>query len=208
MSERGAFVTFEGGEGSGKSTQLRRLGARLATAGRPVLRTREPGGTLGAEAIRVRLLDGSARELGPHAEAALFAAARADHVASRIRPALDAGWTVLCDRFVDSSRAYQADDPLLPHLERAAIDGTMPDLTLIYDIDPEIGRARVRRRDGALDRFEASDTVELQRRREAFRAIAAAEPERCVLIDASGSVDEIAGLTVDAVRGALPEMFA
>lgn len=205
---RGLFVTVEGGEGSGKSTQLRRLADRLRALGRDVLTTREPGGTAGAERVRALLLDGTARRFGPHAETALFAAARADHVAHAIAPALTAGRDVLCDRFMDSSRAYQAGDPLLRHLERAAVNGTVPDLTLIYDIDPAIGTERVRARDGALDRFEASDAGELRRRREAFRAIAAAEPHRCVVIDASGEPDEVAARTWAVVRERVPALAA
>ena len=205
---RGTFITFEGGEGSGKSTQLERLADHLRGLGRPVEVTREPGGTVGAEIVRRHLLDGRAKALGEHAEAALFAAARADHVAARIAPALARGATVLCDRFLDSSRAYQADDPLLPHLERAAIGRTMPDLTLIYDIDPEVGRDRVRRRDGSLDRFEASDAAELERRRAAFRRIADAEPERCVVIDASGDAHTVHARTLAAVAERLPVLLA
>ena len=203
---RGLFITLEGGEGSGKSTQGRRLAERLRSMGRDVVMTREPGGTIGAEAVRRLLLDGTARDLGRHAETALFAAARADHVAHRIRPALDAGADVLCDRFLDSSRAYQAGDPILAHLERAAVNGTMPDLTLIFDIDPELGRERVRTRDGGLDRFEASSPDELARRREAFRAIAAAEPDRCVLIDANGGVDDVARETWAHVNERFPDL--
>ena len=201
---RGLFITVEGGEGSGKSTQGRRLAERLRALGREVVETREPGGTAGAEAVRRLLLDGTARRLGPHAETALFAAARADHVAHRIAPALAAGHDVVCDRFMDSSRAYQAGDPLLPHLERAAVNGTLPDLTLIFDIDPEIGRERVRARDGALDRFEASDAAELTRRRDAFLAIAAAEPARCAVIDAGRARDEVAAEAWARVAERLP----
>ena len=204
---RGAFVTFEGGEGSGKSTQLRRLAAHLGSLGRTVLTTREPGGTLGAEIVRRWLLDGRARALGEHAEAALFAAARADHVAARIAPALARGDTVLCDRYVDSSRAYQAGDPLLPHLERAAVDGTMPDLTLIYDVDPALGTARVRERDGGLDRFEASGLAEQERRRDAFRRLAESEPERCALIDARGTREEVEGRTLAALAERMPDLL-
>lgn len=208
MRSGGTFITVEGGEGSGKSTQMRALAEHLRGLGRTVLETREPGGTVGAECVRRHLLDGTARTIGPHAEAALFAAARADHLAARIRPALDRGEIVLSDRFVDSSRAYQADDPLLVHLERAAIAGMMPDLTLIYDIDPTVGTDRVRDRDGSLDRFEASDVTELERRRTVFRQIADDEPERCAMIDASGSVDAVHQRTLAAIRERLPELFA
>ena len=204
----GVFVTFEGGEGSGKTTQMRRLATVLRERGRTVLETREPGGTVGAELVRGRLLDGSAQRWGEHAEAALFAAARADHVAARIVPALERGEIVLCDRFVDSSRAYQAADPLLPHLERAAVGGTTPDLTLIYDIDPAIGTARVRERDGGLDRFEASDAAELERRRAVFHRIAADEPDRCALIDATGTPDEVHARTLEVVGARQPDLIA
>ena len=205
---RSYFITFEGGEGSGKSTQLREVAREIRASGASCVETREPGGTVGAEAVRAVLLGGRARKLGRHAEAALFAAARADHVTSRIRPALAAGTHVLCDRFVDSSRAYQRDDPLLPHLERAAIDGLMPDLTLIYDVDPSVGTRRVRERDGALDRFEASDIAEQSARRERFLQIARDEADRCAVVDASLNLDMVTALSTAIIRERLPGLLA
>ena len=195
----GTFITLEGGEGAGKSSQLKRLAAMFRDRGREVVVTREPGGTPGAEAVRRVLLGGAAEPLGPFAEALLFAAARADHVQGVIRPALDRGAVVLADRYLDSSRAYQRAVSLLPHLERVAIDGTMPDLTLILDIDPATGTERVRERDGTLDRFEGDRAEELTARRQVFRDIARQEPVRCVLIDASRDEDAVWAAIEDAV---------
>jgi dTMP kinase len=153
--KRGIFVTFEGGEGAGKSTQITRLAETLRSAGHEVLVTREPGGSPGAEAVRHVLLSGAAESFGPAMEAILFAAARSDHVEQVIRPAIERGAIVLCDRFLDSSRVYQGGDERLDPgfmaaLERVAINGMMPDLTVILDLDAEEGlrRAAERRGDG------------------------------------------------------------
>jgi dTMP kinase len=188
----GKFITFEGGEGTGKSTQVRRLADRLTASGRTVVVTREPGGTPTAEAIRRFLLSGIAQRLGAAEEAVLFAAARADHVDRIIRPALAAGKWVVSDRFSDSTHAYQggagADAELLEALDRVAIGRTRPHLTLILDLPSEVGLARAARRGGSvvpLDRFERDDPATHEARRQAFLAIAKAEPERCVVIDAS-----------------------
>ena len=169
--------------------------------------TREPGGTPGAEAVRHVLLEGAAEPLGQAAEALLFAAARADHVREVIGPALDRGAVVLSDRYIDSSRAYQREVAGLPHIERIAIDGALPDLTLILDIDPELGIARVRRGNGALDRFEADRAGELAARRSAFLDIATSEPTRCVVIDASNAPDEVWEQIEGALRERLPHLF-
>lgn len=191
----GVFITFEGGEGAGKSTQIDRLAKKLRAKKYDVVVTREPGGSPGAEAVRHVLLSGAAEPFGPKMEALLFAAARSDHVEQVIRPALERGAIVLCDRFMDSSRVYQGvtggiDADFMSTLERVAVNGTVPDLTLILDIDPAEGlaRAAVRRgKDAAVDRFE-KETLEIhQRRREAFLSIAKTEPERCTVIDASAS---------------------
>jgi dTMP kinase len=206
---RGRFITFEGGEGAGKSTQVRRLAERIERTWRlRVTTTREPGGTPAAEAIRGFVLGGAAKELGPDGEAFLFAAARADHVDKLIRPALAAGDWVICDRFIDSTRAYQgtagADLDLVLALERIAVGATMPDLTLILDLPAKAGMARVATRGGngaRPDRFEADTIAEHERRREAFLWIAEAEPERCVVIDASGSEGEVAAAVWRAVEG-------
>ena len=210
---RGVFITFEGGEGAGKSTQIDRLAKKLRAKKYDVVVTREPGGSPGAEAIRHVLLSGAAEPFGPRMEAILFAAARSDHVEQLIRPALDRGAVVLCDRFMDSSRVYQGvtgglDADFMTALERVAVDGTVPDLTLILDIDPAEGlrRATVRRGpDAVADRFE-KETLDIHRqRREAFLAIAEAEPGRCVVIDASAAPDLVEDAITAAVFAALEQ---
>jgi dTMP kinase len=197
--ERGKFITFEGGEGAGKSTQIRLLENALAAAGRKVLVTREPGGSPGAEAVRHVLLSGAAEPLGSEMEAILFAAARSDHVETVIRPALIGGTTVICDRFFDSTRVYQGatgnvDRAVLRRLEEVACEDCWPDLTLILDLDPAEGmrRAAIRASStGGPDRFEKEDFAKQAARRQAFLEIAAAEPGRCAVIDGSGSQDEV-----------------
>ncbi len=197
----GRFITFEGGEGAGKSTQIRRLADRLRDAGHTVVTTREPGGTPVAEGIRKVLLGGFAKPLGGEAEALLFAAARADHVDRLIRPALARGDWVLSDRFIDSTHAYQGatggvDEELLVALDRLAIGRTRPNLTFILDLPAAIGLARVGGRlaetGEAPDRFEADEIALHERRRAAYLDIARSEPERCVVIDAERSEGEIA----------------
>jgi dTMP kinase len=189
---RGIFITFEGGEGAGKSTQIARLAAALRERGHEVVLTREPGGSPGAEAVRHVILSGAAEPFGPAMEAVLFAAARADHVEQVIRPAVTRGAIVLCDRFVDSSRVYQGvtgglEPGFMQALEMATVGATMPDLTILLDLDPEEGmrRAAARRGEDAADRFEKEALDIQRRRREAFLDIARAEPERCVVIDAT-----------------------
>lgn len=197
---RGFFITLEGGEGVGKSTQVRRLVARLIEAGWPAIGTREPGGSPKAEAIRAVLLSGKAALLGPAAEAALFAAARIDHLDTLIRPSLAAGTTIVSDRFIDSTRVYQGaagqvPEGLLAALEAVTIGPTRPDLTLILDMPSEAGlaRAAARRAPGeTADRFESEALAFHEGLRQGFRHIAAAEPERCALVDASGSADAVA----------------
>src|SRR5947209_14619922 len=161
MRMRGRFITFEGGEGTGKSTQAALLVKRLGTLGLGVVPTREPGGSPGAEAIRHVLLSGAAQPLGPHAEAILFAAARDDHVHQVIRPALESGRWVICDRFADSTRIYQGvlgnvDPRVIRSLERIAVGDTRPDITCILDVSAELGLKRAFRRRGeaVVDRFE------------------------------------------------------
>lgn len=195
---RGRFITFEGGEGTGKSTQAGLLAKRLRNFAISVVQTREPGGSVGAEIIRHVLLSGAAKPFGPDAEAVLFAAARADHIASTIRPALDRGRWVICDRYIDSTRVYQGslghvDPRVIKGLERLTAGDLMPDLTFILDIDPKVGlqRAAVRRQSAEADRFE-QETIEFHERlRLAYREIAAANPERCVLVDAQGTPQSI-----------------
>ncbi|MBO6539478.1 MAG: dTMP kinase [Rhizobiaceae bacterium] len=197
---RGFFISFEGGEGVGKTTQIKRLAEYLREAGHEVIETREPGGSPGAEAVRHVLLSGAAEALGAKLEAILFAAARSDHVETVIRPAVEAGKIVLTDRFMDSSRVYQGvtgglSEDFMDALERVAVNGMVPDLTFILDIEPEEGlkRAASRRSEGeAADRFEKEQVEIHQRRRQAFLEIADNEPERCIVIDASADADKIA----------------
>jgi dTMP kinase len=189
---RGRFITFEGGEGVGKSNHAGLLADRLKALGIGVVLTREPGGSPGAEAIRHVLLSGVAKPLGAETEAILFAAARDDHVRTTIEPALASGRWVISDRFFDSSRVYQGtlgqvDPKLLRALERITVGELRPDLTFILDVPTEVGLARAnkRRGEGAADRFEAESPEFHKQLREAFRDIALSEPLRCVLIDAT-----------------------
>jgi dTMP kinase len=207
---RGFFITFEGGEGAGKSTQIGLLAAKLRAKHYDIVVTREPGGSPGAEAVRHVLLSGAAEPFGPLMEALLFAAARSDHVEQVIRPALEKGRIVLCDRFIDSSRVYQGvtgnlDPLLMARVERAAINGIMPNMTLIFDIDAVEGlrRASERRAHGAADRFEKEHSGIHERRRQAFLAIAKAEPDRCIVIDASGDTQTVENMVTTAVFAAL-----
>ena len=199
-SPRGRFITFEGGEGSGKSTQIRKLAERLDAERLRAIVTREPGGSPGAEIIRHLVLSGMGKLLGPDAETLLFAAARDDHVRTVILPALNQGIWVLCDRFYDSTRAYQGrlgqvSPGVLNAMQRVTIGDLKPDLTVILDLPVEIGlqRADARRGSGAPDRFEAEDIKFHQDLRDAYRQIAAEDPQRCVLIDAGADPDTVAG---------------
>lgn len=189
-------MSFEGGEGAGKSTQIRLLAENLRAKGHTVITTREPGGSPGAEALRHVLLSGAAEAFGVRMEALLFAAARADHLDCVIRPALARGDIVLCDRFVDSSRVYQGvtgniEPLLMAALERVSIGTTMPDVTLVLDLSADVGLQRARKRAGeeaataAPDRFEKEKLEIHEKRRQGFLDIASREPERCRVIDAS-----------------------
>jgi dTMP kinase len=196
---RGRFISFEGGEGSGKSTQIRLLAERLDAAKLRAIVTREPGGSPGAEIIRHLLLSGMGKLLGPDAETLLFAAARDDHVRTVIKPALSQGVWVLCDRFSDSTRAYQGRlgkvaPEIMNAMERVTIGDLKPDLTIILDVPVEVGmqRAAARRGSGAPDRFEAEDVKFHQQLRDAYRQIAADEPKRCVLVDANADANTVA----------------
>jgi dTMP kinase len=208
--EPGFFITFEGGEGAGKSTQIKRLADKLREAGFDVVVTREPGGSPGAEAVRHVLLSGAAEPFGPKMEALLFAAARSDHVEQVIRPAVERGAIVLCDRFLDSTRVYQGvtgdlDPAFVKALEDVTVNGMVPDMTLILDLDPEVGlkRASARRGSEVPDRFE-KETLDIhRRRRDAYLEIAAAEPERCVVIDASREPEQVEHVIDAAVVAAL-----
>ncbi|MHB8271711.1 dTMP kinase [Bradyrhizobium sp.] len=204
---RGRFITFEGGEGSGKSTQIKTLAERLNGAELRTIVTREPGGSPGAEIIRHLLLSGMGKLLGPEAETLLFAAARDDHVHAVIEPALEQGIWVLCDRFFDSTRAYQGrlgkvEPAVLNAMQRVTIGDLKPDLTIILDVPVDIGmqRAAARRGDRAPDRFEAEDVKFHEGLRDAYRQIAVAEPQRCVLVDANAAPGVVAARVWTSVR--------
>jgi len=208
----GLFITFEGGEGAGKSTQVARLRERLEGAGHRVVATREPGGSPRAEAIRASILSGEAKPYGPLAEALMFSSARHDHLEQKIRPALREGAIVLCDRFADSTRAYQGavgdiEPALIDSLEQIIVRATKPDLTLILDLPAEEGLARAAaRRQSAgndVDRFEQENITFHRKLRDAFRAIADGEPARCRLVDASRGPDEVADEIWQIVSGLL-----
>jgi dTMP kinase len=205
MTGSGYLLTIEGIDGAGKSSQARILAGRLRELGREVVETREPGGSPGAEEIRRLLVEGNSDRWSPETEILLFTAARRDHVERVIRPALNRGAVVLCDRYVDSTRAYQgAGAPerrtLADRLHRLAI-GLDPDLTLIFDIDPAaaLERAQLRLSDQDEDRFEKMGLAFQARLRAEFLAIAAAEPGRCALIDAAKAPEAVAGQVWAAV---------
>lgn len=204
------FITFEGGEGSGKSTQIRRLAAKLAGQGRDVLITREPGGTPEAEAVRSLLVSGDVARWTAKSEALLNYAAREQHLEQVIRPALAAGKTVLCDRFMDSTRAYQGyaggvDPVFIDALEKTIVGPTRPDLTLVFDLDPAVGLSRARSRGDAVaeDRYERKGLAFHSRLREGFLDILRREPKRCRLVDASQDIDAVAEDVWSIVEGAL-----
>ena len=212
---KGKFITFEGGEGTGKSTQAAMLALKLESLGMGVKLTREPGGSPGAEIVRHVLLSGAAKPLGPDAEAILFAAARDDHVRCTILPALDAGQWVISDRFVDSTRVYQGvlgdvDARLIRALERVSVGDLRSDLTLVLDVPIEIGlqRAAGRRKGSDPDRFEAETVDFHERLRQAYLTLAAAEPERCVIIDASAPKMMVAKQIWQAVKTRLRPVAA
>jgi dTMP kinase len=194
---RGRFITFEGGEGAGKSTQAALLSERLRQRGLEVVQTREPGGSPGAEALRGLVVEGAADRWSPMAETLIMFAARADHVQRVIRPAMERGAWVVCDRFTDSSRAYQGVGggvaaEIIDNLDLWVVGPDQPDLTFIFDLPVEVGLARAAGRGGAEARFESKGAAFHQALRDAFRQIAADHPERCVLIDAAVSVDVVA----------------
>jgi dTMP kinase len=204
---RGYFITFEGGEGSGKSTHAAGLAARLTALGRDVVLTREPGGSPGAEIIRHVLLSGIAKPLGAETETILFAAARDDHVRATIRPALDSGKWVICDRFIDSTRVYQGalgkvDDKLIRGLERVTVGSAMPDLTFLLDVPATVGlaRAKNRRGQGTADRFEAESVEFHEALRQAFLALAEQEKDRIVVIDGRAPREVVTQRIWDAVE--------
>ena len=206
----GLLVTIEGGEGAGKTTQIRRLADTLTALGQDVLCTREPGGTEGAEALRRFLLDHDHR-LSLRAEAMVHFAARADHVERSIRPALEAGRIVLCDRFSDSTLAYQGyglghgDPAILAFIERLiGLLDLQPGLTLILDLPRADGRRRLQQRGEGADRYESLDDAFHARVAEGFRAIARAAPDRCVLLPATGPVETVHQAMLAALEPLLP----
>lgn len=207
----GRFITFEGGEGAGKSTQVRLLATALREEGYDVLETREPGGSCGAEAVRHVLLSGAAETFGIRMEAVLFAAARSDHVQQTIRPAVQAGRIVLCDRFMDSSRVYQGvtgnlEPEFVRTLERVAINGMVPDMTILLDVPAELGLERARERGGAApDRFEKEDIRTHESRRTAFLELAETESRRFRVIDGHRVAETVAKDVRAAVQTVLPD---
>ncbi len=206
----GKFISIEGGEGAGKSTQIAFLAERLRARNIDIDITREPGGTEGAEAIRQLLLNGSNDRWAARSEAMLFAAARSDHVEKRIRPALASGKWVICDRFIDSSRAYQGislalSDAIIMQLHAIGSNGMLPDRTIILDVCVETSRIRTSLRDhGASDRIGGRDTDFHNHVRQAFCDIAANEPQRVRLIDAEGDPAAVADRVFDAVFDLIP----
>ena len=208
MSRAGKFISLEGGEGVGKSTQVKALAEALKNRGIGVLVTREPGGSEGAERIRELLLSGTEDRWGPQAEALLFAAARADHVAKTIRPALEAGQWVLSDRFVDSSLAYQGGAGALGieavrAINAFGIGDGFPDRTLVLTLEEGAERARARDRHGS-DRIGSRSQDYHHKVATAFHIIAVEEPERVKLVDASGPAEQVTQRLLDAVQDLLP----
>lgn len=206
---QGRFISLEGGEGAGKSTQLRALAAALRVRGLEVVETREPGGSEGAEAIRTLLLTGGADRWSPRAEALLFAAARADHVEKTIRPALDRGAWVLSDRFLDSSRAYQGmgelTDADILALHRIGSGGFLPDRTLFLSLPEAEAAARTRSRDGDVsDRIGGRDRAFHLAVADAFTRFATQEPDRFIPVDASGDAEAITNRLLHALQDILP----
>lgn len=205
--ERGRFITFEGGEGAGKSTQIRLLATALENAGRHVCLTREPGGSAGAEQIRELLVTGDPQRWDAMTELLLLYAARRDHVRRLIAPMLEDGTWVLCDRFADSTRAYQGlagnvAMEMIDAVHAQVVGPTDPDLTLILNIAPETGLARAHAR-GDANRFEMKGLAFHQRLQESFLELAERFGERCVVIDASGSIEEISSAIWNAVESHL-----
>ena len=205
----GRFISLEGGEGVGKSTQARRLAEALRQRGADVVLTREPGGSVGAEAIRALLLEGDGERWSPQTEALLFAAARADHVARTIRPALVSGAIVICDRFIDSSRAYQGaagiDDAGIMALHSIGSDGLLPDRTLLLTLPPNVAAARAAARDGGTsDRIGGRDAAYHARVAALLAGFARAEYRRFRFVDADGSEDVVTRRLLAALDGMAP----
>jgi dTMP kinase len=211
------FITFEGPEGSGKSTQIRKVGEWFRDQGRECVVTKEPGGTPISDRIRAILLDSAATGMDAMTELLLYAASRRQHVVEVIRPALQRGTTVFCDRYTDATLAYQGygrllDLDRLQTLNAWATDGVKPDLTLLFDLDEEMGlaRAHARNADMTVDegRFELEDLRFHRRVREGYLSLAAAEPARFAIVDGSGSIDEVFARTLDTLRQRAPQLLS
>jgi dTMP kinase len=205
VTARGRFITLEGGEGAGKSTHARSITAWLEKQGRSVVHTREPGGSPLAEAVRELVLRDWAEGVTPKAELLLMFAARAAHVAHRIEPALSAGQDVVCDRFIDASWAYQGAGrgvaaEHLSALEKLVLGDLKPDLTLVFDLPPDVGLARARRR-GDANRFEAETLAFMERVRAAYLSRAQADPNRYVVLDATGPIEQVDALITHELAG-------
>ena len=201
------FITFEGGEGSGKSTQIKLLAERCENLGKPVVSTREPGGTPDGEAVRALLVTGEAGRWSAEAETLLNYAARDNHLNKIIRPALREGKTVVCDRFMDSTRAYQGyagacTFHLIDELERSIVGATRPNITFIFDLDPVVGLERATKQGkGKEDRFERMGLAFHQRLRDGFLEIAKENPDRCRVINAADSIEKVAEAIWKHVNG-------
>lgn len=212
---QGVFISVEGGDGAGKSTQIRKLAEALRAAGHEVVVTREPGGSEGAETIRSLLVEGDADRWSPLSEALLMYTARNDHLERTILPALEKGAVVITDRFADSTMAYQGiagalGEKTVQELHKLVVGDRNPDLTLIFDLSPEEGLARAGARSGvggAEARFEEKGADYQKRVRDAFLKIAKDNPERCVVIDASGDAESVAARVSEAVKSRLPRLF-
>ena len=214
---QGHFISFEGGEGAGKSTQIARLKTFLESLGKTVVVTREPGGSPGAEKIRAMLLSGEARDLGPRGEAMLFAAARADHVDTLLKPALERGDWVLCDRYSDSTLVYQGEAGVdlnyLRLLETAAVAGVRPELTILIDVPAELGLARVQERaktdtSGGPDRFEGEALRVHEGRRQRFLDLPKEEFYRFAVIDGSKDLETVSATIQSAVEAAFQDQLS
>jgi dTMP kinase len=213
---KGFFLAVEGIEGSGKTTQVARLAQRLRSAAQNVVVTKEPGGTLLGDRIRAILLDPQEEGMDPLAELFLYAASRRQHVVELIRPSLERGAVVLCDRFTDATLAYQCFGRLLEldrlrQINDIATDGLRPDLTVILDVAESFGLERARSRNAAADlqhegRFEGEDLRFHRRVREGYLALAEADPDRYAVVDAAGSVDEVFERLIDALRARTPNL--
>ena len=208
---RGRFITLEGGEGAGKTTQIKKLKALLEKKGIDVLLTREPGGSDGAELIRNLLVNGDVDRWDPMTEALLHFAARQDHVEKIIKPALEKGIWVISDRFADSTMAYQGyghglGADRMSALYDLVLGDFAPDLTVILDLDVETGLKRALSRSGGEDRYERMDISFHQRLREGFLAIAGKEPDRCIILDANRSEDVVFEVLSDVMTGKFPDL--